>query len=173
MFNKNIIRFVVLVMFQVLVLNSLSFGGFAYPALYVYFILLLPFQTAGWVLLVSSFFLGLSVDFFTNSLGMNAAASVFMAFSRSGVLNLLRSKREYELSVSPGIKDLGLTWFLTYSFILILIHHTILFSIEAFSFSDILQTVIRIILSSILTLLLAVLAQILFYRQDKVQKSFV
>lgn len=167
MFLKNSIRFFLLILFQVLVLNSLSFGGYAYPAFYIYFILLLPFQTTGWVLLISSFFLGLSVDFFTNSLGINAAASVFMAFSRQSVLNLLRSKREYELVDSPGIKDLGFKWFLTYAFILILIHHTILFSLEVFSFEGFSQTILRIVLSSVATLILAVVAEVLFYKADK------
>jgi rod shape-determining protein MreD len=168
MLIKNIIRFVVLVLFQVLMLNSLNFGGWAYPAFYIYFILLLPFETTGWMLLLSSFFIGLSVDFFTNSLGMNAAASVFMAFCRPSILGLLRSKREYELGFSPGIKDLGFGWFLSYAYILILIHHTVLFSLEVFSFSGILQTILRIVLSSIVTLLLAILAQVLFYKTSKV-----
>jgi len=167
MLIKNIIRFVVVVLFQVLMLNNLNFGGYAYPAFYIYFILLLPFETAGWVLLLSSFFLGLSVDFFTNSLGMNAAASVFMAFCRPGILSLLRSKREYELGFAPGIKDLGFGWFVSYALILILIHHTILFSLEVFSFSGILQTILRIVLSSVITLILAILAQVLFYRTTK------
>jgi hypothetical protein len=118
-------------------------------------------------MLLSSFFLGLSIDFFTNSLGMNAAASVFMAFSRSGVLNLLRSKREYELVAAPGIKDLGIKWFLTYAFMLILLHHTILLSLEVFSFAGFFQTLLRIFLSSVATLVLAVVAQVLFYKPDK------
>ena len=167
MYLKNSIRFVALILFQVLVLNSLNFGGYAYPAFYIYFILLLPFETAGWVMLLSSFFLGLSIDFFTNSLGMNAAASVFMAFSRSGVLNLLRSKREYELVAAPGIMDLGIKWFLTYAFMLILLHHTILLSLEVFSFAGFFQTLLRIFLSSVATLALAVVAQVLFYKPDK------
>jgi len=151
MFLKNVIRFILLVLLQVLILNSLSFGGYAYPAFYIYFILLLPLETAGWILLLSSFSIGLSIDFFTNSLGMNAAASVFIAFVRPGVLNLLRSKREYELVATPGIKDLGLNWFLSYAFILILIHHIILFSLEVFSFSGFFQTILRIVLSSLVT----------------------
>ncbi len=166
MLLKNVIRFVILIMFQVLILNSLHFGGYAYPAFYLYFILLLPFETAGWALLLSAFFMGLSIDFFTNSLGINAAASVFMAFCRPGILGLLRSKREYEPGFTPGIKDLGFSWFLSYAFILILVHHTVLFSLEVFSFSGILQTILRIALSTLATLLIALLAQVIFYRSD-------
>ena len=76
---KNIIRFVVLVFIQVAILNNIQISGFINPYMYVLFILLLPFETPNWILLVLSFFLGLSIDIFSNTLGMHASASVFMA----------------------------------------------------------------------------------------------
>ena len=59
---KNIIRFVVLVFIQVAILNNIQISGFINPYMYVLFILLLPFETPNWILLVLSFFLGLSID---------------------------------------------------------------------------------------------------------------
>jgi len=167
MTGRNIIRFVLLVGFQVLILNHLHLGTYIYPAVYVYFILLLPFETAGWLLLLSSFALGLSVDFFSNTLGLNAAAAVFMAFCRPGVLKLLKSKREYEPGIQPGIKDLGFSWFFFYSLTLIVLHHAALFFLEVFSFSEIRQTIFRILISSAATLVLVFLMQFLFSRQVK------
>jgi hypothetical protein len=167
MLGKNIIRFVLLLGFQVLILNHLQLWGHVYPAVYVYFILLLPFETAGWLLLLSSFALGLSVDFFSNTLGLNAAASVFMAFCRPGVLKLLKSKREYEPGIQPGIKDLGFSWFFFYSLILVVLHHSALFFLEIFSFSEIRQTIYRILLSSAATMVLVFLMQFLFSRSEK------
>ncbi len=127
MSGNNIIRFIFLVGLQVLILNHIHFGGYIYPMAYVYFILLLPFETAGWALLLSSFALGLSVDFFSNSLGLNAAASLVMAFCRPGVIKLLKSKKEYETGIQPGIKDLGFRWFFFYALILVVLHHSALF----------------------------------------------
>ena len=164
---KNIIRFIVLLLLQVLVFSNINVNGYIYPAFYVYFILLLPFEIAGWLLLILSFIMGLGVDFFTNSLGINAAASVFTAFLRPGLIRLLKSKKEYEPGISPGIKDLGFRWFFFYALILISLHHSALFFIEAFSFKNAMQTFHRIIASSTATLILVLLVQFLFYKQDK------
>ncbi len=167
MIGKNIIRFVLLAGMQVLILNHLQLGSYIYPAVYVYFILLLPFETAGWLLLLSSFAMGLSVDYFSNTLGLNAAASVFMAFCRPSVLKLLESKREYEPGIQPGIKDLGFKWFFFYTLILVAVHHSALFFLEVFSFSEIRQTIYRIGMSSAATIVLVFLMQFLFTKQDK------
>ncbi|MFP4469140.1 MAG: rod shape-determining protein MreD [Bacteroidales bacterium] len=167
MLIRNVIRFVVLVLFQVLVINNIAFNSYIYPAFYVYFILLLPFETPGWLLLMSAFMLGLSVDFFTNSLGVNAAATVFVAFLRPAVFRLLKSKKEYEPGIIPGIRDLGFRWFFFYALILILIHHSTLFLLEVFSLKHLTQTLNRIAFSSGVTLLLTLLAQFVFLKQDK------
>ncbi len=167
MLLKNIIRFVVLVLLQVLVINNIDFNGYIYPAFYVYFILVLPFETPGWLLLTSAFLLGLSVDFFTNSLGVNAAASVLVAFLRPSVIRLLKSKKEYEPGITPGIRDLGFRWFFLYALILILIHHTALFFLEVFSLQHLVQTVYRILYSAGATLLITLVVQMIFIRQDK------
>jgi len=64
MILKNIYRFVVVLLIQVLLINNITLGTYVYPAFYIYFILLLPFETKGWVLLITAFLMGLGVDFF-------------------------------------------------------------------------------------------------------------
>ncbi|MDD3744123.1 MAG: rod shape-determining protein MreD, partial [Lentimicrobiaceae bacterium] len=73
---KDILRFIVLVAVQVLILNQIDFGGYIDPALYLLFILLLPFEVPGWLLLIASFSLGFCIDIFSHSIGLHAAASV-------------------------------------------------------------------------------------------------
>jgi hypothetical protein len=167
MILKNAVHFIVLLILQVLVLNHVFIGAYIYPAFYVYFILILPFETRGWVLLITSFMLGLGVDFFTNSLGINAAASVFMAFFRPFIIHLLTANKEDEPSSSPGIKNKGFAWFFTYSLLLIFVHHSMLFILEVFGFSNFLQTFYRIIFSTIATLALVMMAQLIFFKHDK------
>lgn len=161
---KNIIRFVVLILLQVLILDNINFGGHVNPYLYVYFILLLPFETSGWLLLISSFLLGFGVDVFSGTLGMHAFSSVLMAFFRPVVIKSISSKKDYEAGMSPCIKDLGFQWFFVYSLILILIHHLALFYLEVFRFSDFFNTFLRAIYSVIFTLILVILTQFLFYK---------
>lgn len=86
---RNIFRFIVLVLIQVLILNNIEFSGYINPFLYVLFILLLPFETPAWLLLVSGFALGLTVDLFMNTPGLHAAATVLTAFVRPFVLRIL------------------------------------------------------------------------------------
>ena len=54
--------FVFLVLLQVLVLNNIQLSGYINPYFYVLFILLLPFETANWLLLILAFALGISID---------------------------------------------------------------------------------------------------------------
>ncbi|NCC72661.1 MAG: rod shape-determining protein MreD [Sphingobacteriia bacterium] len=167
MIVSNIIRFFVSWLVQVLIFNHLLLGTYIYPAFYVYFILLLPFQTKGWVLLLSSFFLGLGVDFFSNSLGMHAAASVFMAFFRPIFIKILTAGKETDSGESPGLKSSSFSKFLTYAFLLILLHHSMLFFLEIFGFTEVPQTILRIGLSSITTLFLVLLSQLIFSKNEK------
>jgi len=78
--TRNILRMFILILFQVFVLNNIQVSGYINPYMYVLFILLLPFETPRWLLLISGFAIGISIDLFANTPGMHASATVFMAF---------------------------------------------------------------------------------------------
>ena len=160
----NVIRFFALILLQVLLLNNIQFSGYINPYLYVLFILMLPVQAQGWIVLTSSFLMGISIDMFSNTLGLNATASVFIAFVRPGIINLLSPKEVFEAGVYPGIRYFGFRWFFTYAAILVLIHHFILFYLEMFSFREFLSTFVRVVFSSAATLLLIIIVQYIFYK---------
>jgi hypothetical protein len=140
---RNIFRFIILVLVQVLIIKNLELGRFINPFIYVLFIIVLPFDTAG----------------------MHAAACVALAYIRPGILKLFSPRDGYEIGTQPTIQYLGIPWFLSYSAILIVLHHFILFYIEIFRFSEFFSTLLRVIVSSIFTLLLVVLSQYLFNRK--------
>ena len=160
---RNILRFIFLIFFQIFIFNNIHFRSYFNPYIYVMFVLLLPFETAPWLLLISSFFLGFSIDLFSNTLGIHTASTVFMAFCRPTVLKIISSAKDYEIGISPGINDLGFKWFFQYSLILILLHHFMFFFLEVFTFQEIFKTIWRIILSSFFTLTFVILIQYLFY----------
>ena len=164
---KNIVRFVFLVLLQVMVLNHLNLGNYINPYLYIYFILLLPFVTPKWLLLVSAFLLGITVDIFSNTFGINAAASVMMAFARPFVIKAISTGTEYEIGERPSLKNQDLKWFVYYCLILILIHHFVLFYLEIFRFREFFSTFLRVILSSAFTFMLVMISEYLFYRRQK------
>lgn len=166
-FTINIIRFLLLIPVQILILNNINFGGYINPYLYVYFILLLPFEIPGWLLLFSAFAMGYGIDLFSHTPGLHAASTLLMAFFRPLVLRSVGSRREYESGMQPGIRDLGFVWFFTYSIILIFIHHFAFFFLEIFRFSNFLDTLERIIYSTFFTLVFVIIAQYLFWRKSK------
>jgi rod shape-determining protein MreD len=165
---KNIARFIILVLIQVFVLNNIRINGYINPYLYVLFILLLPFEIPGWLLLVSSFLLGFSVDFFVHTPGLHTAASVFVAFCRPGLIRAISRNKTIEPYMSPGVRDMGFNWFFVYSLVLIILHHSLLFFLEVFRFNEFFDTVARIGLSTISTLMLVFVVEYLFInRKDK------
>jgi len=162
----NVFRYLLLVAVQVLLLNHLNLGSYLNPSLYCYFILLLPFRTAGWLLLVISFVLGITVDLFTNTPGLNAAACVAMAFFRPYLITMLSRGTDYT-GDSPSLHSQGMQWFFYYSATLVFIHHFILFYLEIFRFQEFFNTLLRVITSSLFTMVLIFLAEYLFRRKDK------
>ncbi len=162
---RNIFRFIILVLVQVLIIKNLELGRFINPFIYVLFIIVLPFETPKWLLLISAFVLGITIDMFYDTAGMHAAACVALAYIRPGILKLFSPRDGYEIGTQPTIQYLGVPWFISYSAILIVLHHFILFYIEIFRFSEFFSTLLRVIVSSIFTLLLVVLSQYLFNRK--------
>ena len=152
---------------QVLIIKNIELGRFINPFIYVLFIIVLPFETPKWLLLLSAFTIGITIDMFYNTSGMHAAACVFIAYIRPGVLKLFSPRDGYEFGTQPTIQYLGVPWFISYSVILIVLHHFILFYIEVFRFSEFFSTFFRVILSSIFTLLLVVITQYLFNRKKE------
>ena len=164
---RNIIRFIVLVLLQIYVLNNINFFGHINPYLYILFILLLPLDIPKWLLLVLAFFIGFTIDYFSNTIGLNIAASVFIAFLRPGLIKLLSPKSDPEPGMQIGIRDFGFRWFFVYTFILAFIHHIILFYLEIFRFNEFFETFRRAFLSALISLLLILLSQFLFYKPKK------
>lgn len=162
---KNIVRFILLVLVQVLILNNIRISGFMIPYVYVLFILLLPFETPGWLLLVVGFMLGMSIDLFMDTPGMHTFSTVFMAFLRPPVLKVIEPRDGYESGTYPRVAYYGFTWFLKYAAILIIVHHFVLFYIEIFRFGDFFLTFFRVILSSLITLLMIILSQFFVFRR--------
>ncbi len=111
--------------------------------------------------------MGITVDMFDDTAGMHAAACVFIAYIRPTVLKLFSPRDGYEFGTQPSIQYLGVPWFLSYSTILIVLHHLVLFYIEVFRFSEFFSTFLRVIISSAFTVLLVVISQYLFHRKKE------
>jgi rod shape-determining protein MreD len=157
--------FVVAILLQVLIFDNILILRTISPFFYILFLILLPFNTPRALLLLLGFALGLSIDIFTNTIGVHAFACVFTAFIRPGILSLIAPRETLESVSAPRVENMSLQWFVGYAAFMIAIHHLVLFYMEAFTFEDFLFTFLRVILSSILTLTLIVLSQFLIFRK--------
>ncbi|MGL5732100.1 MAG: rod shape-determining protein MreD, partial [Bacteroidales bacterium] len=71
---KYIFSFLFYLLLQVLILNNLYFLGWATPYLYVYFLMTLPRELSKNMQLTIGLLMGLGLDIFSNTLGMNMTA---------------------------------------------------------------------------------------------------
>ncbi|KAA6349756.1 hypothetical protein EZS27_002839 [termite gut metagenome] len=149
------IWFIVLILIQVLICNKVSLGGYAIPFLYIYFILKLSSSTSRNGLMLWAFFLGFIIDIFCDTPGMNTIATVLLAFLRPTLLRLFIS-RGYISMMIPSAKTMGRLSFNKYVAASILLHHSVLLTIEYFSFSGIAGLLFRIPLGSLLTFLVII-----------------
>jgi rod shape-determining protein MreD len=162
-FLREMAGFVVLVLLQTLVLNRISVFGVAVPILYIYFLTKLPKNRNLFYVVISGFLMGLIIDIFLNTPGMNAAATTIVATLRKPLMNIFFSKVEYEDFVPSIYTETGA--FLRYSVVMVLLHQTLLFFIESFTFFNLTSTLIRIGASSVLTLILIIALDGLMYRK--------
>lgn len=162
---RNIVRFLVVILFQVLVMDNVMINGYMIPYIYLLFILLMPFETPRWTQLVLGFLLGMGIDLFLNTPGMHTAATVLVAFIRPYLLNLLAPRDGYDTDSFPRIHYYGFLWFLKYTLIIVVIHHFLLFYLEVFQLKDFLTTLLRVILSSILSTSTIILSQYFVFRK--------
>lgn len=163
--TRNIFRFVVVVLFQVLVMDNVMLNGYMVPYVYLLFILLMPFETPRWIVLISGFLLGLGIDLFEHTPGMHTAATVLLAFVRPYILSLLAPRDGYEPETFPRVHFYGFSWFLKYTLLMVLVHHLALFYLEVFQLQNFLSTLSRVILSSILSTSTIVLSQYFVFRK--------
>jgi len=102
-------------LFQIVILKNLVLFGTAFCFLYVMFIILLPLDMRTIPVLLISFFLGIGVDLFYDTLGIHTASLLVIAFVRHRWLLVLVPTGGYEDDLQPSLLNMGIGWYLSYS----------------------------------------------------------
>ena len=155
---QNIFRFILLIVLQIFLLDNIQFLGYITPMIYVLFILSLPVRFPRSLLLLLAFAMGLIIDIFSNTLGIHAFATVFVAFVRNPVINIFTSIDEGN-NPTPSFHSFGVGAYVRYVITIVLLHHTTLFLLEAFSLMNVVFLVPKILISSAVTILLILATQ--------------
>lgn len=163
--GTHIVRFIILLLVQVVICNNINFLGYINPYIYIIFIFLFPIRDNRLIFLLVSFTLGMLVDMFSDSGGVHAAASVCLAYARPILLKSSFGMLYEHQSIKFSTTEIGsLITYVTFGTVL---HHFILFSLEIFNISNILLILKKTLFSSIFTILLSLLIIILFSRNRK------
>ncbi len=155
----HIIRFIVVILLQIVLINNLYLSVWCNPFIYIYFLLSLPNIMPRWADLLLGFLLGFVIDCFCNTLGMHTFASVLLAYLRQPIATLLVSE-ETKSNKVPSYTTFGTDNYIKYVLSLTLIHHTALFFLEAFSMAHCWKTILCILLSTIASAGVMLIAQL-------------
>lgn len=165
----NILRLIILVLLQAGLFKNIGYYNIASPYPYVLFLLLLPIGISNFTLYLIAFSYGLIIDAFYDSIGLHAAACICLMAFRIFFHNITLDVEFKKSYITPSIAQLGFKWFISYIAIGTFIHHLALFLIEAFSFKNILYTLMGSLISSVFSILVILLITLLTYRK----KSYV
>ena len=160
--NNNLITYItqtfLFVIIQVLVLNEILFFTFINPFLYIILIITLPLSTPKWSLLLYAFFVGFIIDLFSDSIGFHSTALVFMAFIKPFISKLTIPHNILSETDKITLNKVGPKSFITFTSILTIIHHVLLFTITHLDLNF--NIILKSISSVIVTLILIVITQL-------------
>ena len=165
--NKLYLKYIYLVpvyvLLQVLILNQIQLSAYINPFLYLLLIIGLPIKTKKWFLLTYAFFLGLIIDAFSSSLGFHSTACVLIAFIKPIISKITIPNNILGETDNITIQKIGNKSYITFSLLLIIIHHACIFIIEHLDFNIII--LIKIFLNSLITLILIIITQFLIWER--------
>ena len=164
---KNTIRFVLFLLIQIIILNEVPpLHQFITPYIYFLFLLWLPFGTNRITMTLVGFVFGYSLDLFTNTPGLHAAACTLLGYLRPTVLNLLLAQEaSEEVNKEPSIGSMGWGPYFIYVFVLTFVHHFYLVLLEWLQFGNFTYFIGKVITTSLMSLLLIFLVELIMNRR--------
>ncbi len=139
--------------------------GYVRPAFFLLFVLMLPLNTSAALRLVLAFVMGLSVDVFSQSMGMHTAAVVAMAYVQHYLIPRMKVSKDIDESKVVSLKIFDFQWFAIYSFVLILVYHLAFFALDAFSFHYIWRHLYIVPINSLASFIVIMAVQLIAYKK--------
>ncbi|MBO4488774.1 MAG: rod shape-determining protein MreD [Bacteroidales bacterium] len=163
----NIIRCVIALLLQIFICNYIHLFGFLTPAVYLFALFLLPAELPKSAQYLIAFAMGFVVDMFTHTLGVNAAASIILMYARPYINNLMNGRKTTEVNDRPVPANKDFRWMLGFTLLLTLIHQTAVVMLETFTFRHFGKTLLVILGDTLLTVIVILSIDYLFYSQTK------
>lgn len=164
---RNIGRFILLMLFQLFVLNNVYLGGYVMPMLYVLFIMMLPTDIKRIPLLLIAFGCGLIIDIMSNALGFHTLACTIVAMMRIWFANRILTRNEPVVIDTPSVFSVTPQYFVSYLLILFGGFYLVFYATELFDFRGLGGVLLSTLCSTVVSTLLAILYQVLFLRKEE------
>ncbi len=145
-------KWFVLVGIQVFLLNEVDYLQMATPFLFILFIINLPLEISRIPLLLIGFVTGLIVDVFGNTIGIHTCATTLIAYLRPWILRVM-APTDLGNEV-PSFRNFTIARYMEYATVMTVIHHALFFIMENGSTNMLFTVILRIVESSVFTLLL-------------------
>lgn len=157
---KSFVQFFLLLAAQIIIFNNIDLFGYINPFPYILFIILFPVNGNKQLLIVTSFLLGITMDLFSNSGGVHAAACLILAYARPYIF-------KFAFGLSYEYQTIKINDALTperFSFLLVavVIHHFALFILEVFQLSSLWDILLRTVIGTLFTLLICIILIYIF-----------
>lgn len=160
--------FVVLILVQVLICNHIMLFNVAVPFIFIYFILRLPVGMSRILLLTLAFVMGLLIDVFSDTPGVNSLASTLLAMMKRPVFYAYVPRDDKTKIIVPSIASVGWQNYSKFALTMSALFCFIAFSIEYFSFAGIQDILILTAGSAVLTFALIIAVDSLINANSKV-----
>lgn len=165
---NNVLRFVLLILLQVMILNYVYLGGYVIPFIYILALLMLPTRMGNIPLLLMSFGSGMLIDMFCNIPGFHTFSCTMLAFFRIALGNRMLTRDDPDAVVdTPSIHSVPLQTFAAYAFVMALVFCAAYGLVEAFSFGNFGLTMLAIVINTLATWILIMLSQMLIAPRKK------
>ncbi len=154
------LRFIVLVLAQVLIFNRMNLFDFVNPMVYILFLYWYPIRENRTALILAAFLLGFTIDLFSDTMALHTIATLTAAFLRYPLMRFVfgvnMEFQNFRLSNSTRVQQF------IFLALLVLVHHLVFFSLEIFSLTNLLLILKRVIVTGLGTIVFSVLLAILF-----------
>ena len=149
--TKQIGRYFLVMLLQVLLFDQLQLLGVCHPYIYILCLLMMPITLPHSADMIIGAVVGLIMDIFCNSLGVHTASCIFIMFIRPYLIGAIVNDKD-RLNEQITLRTLGMEALLKYVVILVLAHHLMVFLLAAWSWSHIGFVLMETIVSCLITI---------------------
>ena len=161
--TKQIGRYILVMILQVLLFNQLQLWGACHPYIYILCLLMMPITLPHSVDMIIGAAVGLVMDVFCNSLGVHTAVCILLMYVRPYLIGVLVNDKD-RLNEQISLRAIGMEALLKYVVILVVLHHLTVFLLAAWSWAHISFVLLETLVSSVITILLVLGYNTLRYR---------